>query len=236
MHGQKTGKGQVYLGAYKDSDGDWPDGGKNYVPNVPVNAPAETFWSVTLYNVNTRCLIQNKQEIADPSLADGSCCENNDGSITIYMGPDKPAGDKAKELDSDRGRQGVVSLLPPLLAQKGVPRSNLGAAGYRESKVSLGVRSECSGQDKVDRILVAAIVQLSLNHCRFVFDRPRTLLPSTCCYCIARGDQCHPFFAGQRPSHGPPCVYMQTLKARTEPFAEGRWTSRESRMSFSSDI
>ena len=95
MHGQKTGKGQVYLGAYKDSDGDWLDGGKNYFLNVPANAPAETFWSVTLYDVDTRCLIQNKQKIADRSSR-MHLLENQDGSITIYMGPDKPAGDKAK--------------------------------------------------------------------------------------------------------------------------------------------
>ena len=95
MHGQKTGKGQVYLGAYKDSDGDWLDGGENYVLNVPANAPAETFWSVTLYDVDTRCLIQNKQKIADRSSR-MDLLENQDGSITIYMGPDQPAGDKAK--------------------------------------------------------------------------------------------------------------------------------------------
>ena len=28
MHGQKTGKGQVYLAAYKDKDGDWLEGGQ----------------------------------------------------------------------------------------------------------------------------------------------------------------------------------------------------------------
>ncbi len=31
MHGQKTGKGQVYMASYSDADGDWLDGGKNYV-------------------------------------------------------------------------------------------------------------------------------------------------------------------------------------------------------------
>ena len=86
---------QVYLGANKGSDGDWLDGGKNYFLNVPANAPAETFWSVTLYDVDTRCLIQNEQKIADRSSR-MDLIENQDGSITIYMGPDKPAGDKAK--------------------------------------------------------------------------------------------------------------------------------------------
>ena len=95
MHGHKTGKGQVYLAAYKDKDGDWLDGATNYVLNVPADAPAETFWSITVYDVDTRCLIQNEQKIADRSSR-MNLLENADGSITIYMGPDKPAGDKAR--------------------------------------------------------------------------------------------------------------------------------------------
>ena len=91
MHGQKTGKGQVYLGAYKDKDGDWLDGGKNYVLHVPPDVPAELFWSITLYDVDTRCLLQNKQEIADRSSR-MDLIINKDGSVDIYMGPDAPKG------------------------------------------------------------------------------------------------------------------------------------------------
>jgi hypothetical protein len=91
MHGQKTGKGQVYMGAYKDKDGDWLDGGKNYVLHVPPNAPAEAFWSITLYDVDTRCLIINKQKIADRSSR-MDLIKNKDGSVDIYMGPDAPKG------------------------------------------------------------------------------------------------------------------------------------------------
>ena len=95
MHGQKTGKGQVYLAAYKDKDGAWLDGAKNYVLHVPAHAPAKAFWSVTLYDVDTRCPIKNKYKIADrSSLMD--LHTNSDGSVTIYIGPDKPAGEKAK--------------------------------------------------------------------------------------------------------------------------------------------
>ncbi len=95
MHGQKTGKGQVYLAAYKDKDGDWLDGGTNYVLHVPANAPAETFWSVTAYEVSTRTLINNQYEIADRSSR-MDLTMNNDGSVDIYFGPDKPEGNKTK--------------------------------------------------------------------------------------------------------------------------------------------
>lgn len=104
MHGQKTGKGQVYLATYKDKDGDWLDGGTNYVLHVPADAPAETFWSVTAYEVSTRTLINNNYEIADrSSLMD--LAMNQDGSVDIYFGPDKPEGDKEKNwIPTEAGR------------------------------------------------------------------------------------------------------------------------------------
>jgi hypothetical protein len=104
MHGQKTGKGQVYLAAYKDKDGDWLDGGTNYVLHVPANAPAETFWSVTAYEVSTRTLINNKYEVADRSSR-MELAMNPDGSVDIYFGPDKPEGEKAKNwIPTEAGR------------------------------------------------------------------------------------------------------------------------------------
>jgi len=91
MHGQKTGKGQIYLGTYKDKDGDWLDGGKSYVLHVPPDVPAEVFWSITLYEVNTRTLLQNPQKRADRSSR-MDLIENKDGSVDIYMGPKTPKG------------------------------------------------------------------------------------------------------------------------------------------------
>jgi len=95
MHGQETGKGQVYLAAYRDGDGDWLDGGVNYVLRVPPNAPAEAFWSLTVYDVATRCIIINETKQADRSSR-MDLLENADGSVTLYIGPDQPGGRKAK--------------------------------------------------------------------------------------------------------------------------------------------
>lgn len=104
MHGHTTGKGQVYMATYQDADGDWLDGGTNYVLNVPADAPAETFWSLTAYEVSTRTLVQNAHEIADrSSLMDLNT--NPDGSVDIYIGPNKPEGDRAKNwIPTEEGR------------------------------------------------------------------------------------------------------------------------------------
>ncbi len=104
MHGQKTGEGQVYLAAYKDKDGDWLDGGTNYVLRVPPNVPVAAFWSITAYEVSTRTLVQNKYEIADRSSR-MDLAYNADGSVDIYIGPKKPVGDKAKNwIPTEAGR------------------------------------------------------------------------------------------------------------------------------------
>jgi hypothetical protein len=104
MHGQKTGKGQIYMATYKDRDGDWLDGGTNYVLRLPPDVPAEAFWSLTAYEVSTRTLINNKHEIADRSSR-MDLAINADGSVDVYIGPDKPAGDKSKNwIPTEAGR------------------------------------------------------------------------------------------------------------------------------------
>lgn len=90
MHGQTTGWGQIYLAAYKDADGDWLDGGTNYVLRVPADVPAADFWSMTLYDVDTRCLIKNERQIADRSSR-MPLTVGDDGSTEIYIGPNAPA-------------------------------------------------------------------------------------------------------------------------------------------------
>ena len=104
MHGQTTGEGQVYMATYKDKDGDWLDGGTNYVLTLPPNVPAEAFWSLTVYEVSTRTLVQNKYEIADRSSR-MDLAFNDDGSVSLYIGPDRPKGDGAKNwIPTEAGR------------------------------------------------------------------------------------------------------------------------------------
>lgn len=104
MHGHRTGEGQVYMATYKDADGDWLDGGQNYVFHVDPDAPAEAFWSLTVYEVATRTIIQNEYGIADRSSR-MDLTYNDDGSTDIYIGPDKPEGENAKNwIPTEPGR------------------------------------------------------------------------------------------------------------------------------------
>jgi hypothetical protein len=90
MMGKIVDAGQVYLEAQKDSDGNWLDGGKNYMLRVPANAPVKQFWSVTLYDNDDRCLIDTG-ELPDKSSR-MKLELNDDGSVDLYFGPTLPAG------------------------------------------------------------------------------------------------------------------------------------------------
>lgn len=86
------GSGSKYLGAYIDQNGNWLDGKNTYEVIVPKEAPATQFWSITVYDNDTRCIIQNEQGQSDiSSVMEGLKVEDN-GSVKVYVGPSAPAG------------------------------------------------------------------------------------------------------------------------------------------------
>jgi hypothetical protein len=91
MAPKRSGPSSAYLGAYKDKAGRWLDGGTSYRLRVPPNTPIKLFWSVTVYDADTRALILNEQKIADRSSR-MDLRKNQDGSVDIYCGPKAPAG------------------------------------------------------------------------------------------------------------------------------------------------
>jgi hypothetical protein len=98
------GVGSVYLGCYRDKDGDWLDGATTYRLHVPPNAPVKQFWSLTVYDVATRCLIDNKEQLADRSSRQADLVKNADGSVDIYVGPKAPAGFEKNWIPSVPGK------------------------------------------------------------------------------------------------------------------------------------
>jgi hypothetical protein len=91
MAPKRPGPNSAYLSAYKDKAGEWLDGGRTYRLRVPPNPPIKLFWSVTVYDVGTRALILNEQNIADRSSR-MDLRRNSDGSVDIHCGPKAPPG------------------------------------------------------------------------------------------------------------------------------------------------
>ncbi|TDW25900.1 uncharacterized protein DUF1214 [Rhizobium azibense] len=91
MLGKLVG-GQVYLESQKDKTGAWLDGSKAYDLNVPTDAPVAQFWWFTVYDNETRALIDTGST-PDRSSRD-DIVKNEDGSVDLYFGPEAPAGKK----------------------------------------------------------------------------------------------------------------------------------------------
>ncbi len=96
---------------------------------VPPNAPIKLFWSVTVYDVDTRALILNDQKIADRSSR-MALRKNADGSEDVYCGAEG-AGRLREKLDPDYPRPELVRIFAVLPADRGLLRSVLAVAGLR---------------------------------------------------------------------------------------------------------
>lgn len=89
---KSIGKGSKYLGAYVDENKEWLDGKSTYEIVIPKNVPASQFWSLTVYDNDTRCLIINKQKKSDLSSVMKGIKIEADGSTKIFVGPKAPKG------------------------------------------------------------------------------------------------------------------------------------------------
>jgi hypothetical protein len=104
MKSRTPGLGQAYLGAYTDADGEWLDGARSYTLHVPPDPPAKLFWSATVYDVETRCLIDNDQQRGDRGSRDPDLAYNDDRSVDLYFGPTEPDHGLANWIQTIPGR------------------------------------------------------------------------------------------------------------------------------------
>jgi hypothetical protein len=61
MFRRNAGAGSLYWLGLRDQTGTYLDGGKTYKLTVPLPVPGKLFWSVTLYDAETRSQIQTGQ-------------------------------------------------------------------------------------------------------------------------------------------------------------------------------
>jgi hypothetical protein len=84
------GQGSQYIGAYQDPDGNWLTGDNTYRIRLPKDVPANMFWSLTVYDNETRSMIQNDHGRPLVGSVHGAV-PNQDGSFDLYFGPRQPA-------------------------------------------------------------------------------------------------------------------------------------------------
>lgn len=102
------GKGSDYAMAYVDADKQPYDGNKTYKLNVPANPPAKDFWAVSIYDPQTRSLLQTDQKFPTIGSQTKGNRLNEDGSCDIYIGPTAPEGYENNWLQTIPGKSFFV--------------------------------------------------------------------------------------------------------------------------------
>ena len=92
MAAPREGKGSDYGIAFLDGDKQPFDGSKTYSIKLPPDAPIANFWAVTIYDTQTRSMLQTDQVAAGIDSLQEGLRYNKDGSIDIYFAPEAPPG------------------------------------------------------------------------------------------------------------------------------------------------
>jgi hypothetical protein len=88
----RPGAGSDYGIAGLDSQSRPLDGAKTYRLHVPPNVPVKDNWSVTIYDTQTRSMLQTDQPYAGLNSLGEGLRKNGDGSVDIYFAPEAPEG------------------------------------------------------------------------------------------------------------------------------------------------
>lgn len=104
MAAKIPGKGSQYAINHMDSSGQPLDGAQNYSVNIPANPPAKDFWSVVLYDPQTRSELQTSQPFPSKNNKRDQLIVNDDGSVDLYFGPKAPEGKEANWIETVPGK------------------------------------------------------------------------------------------------------------------------------------
>ena len=130
--------GSQYLMGFLDADKNDFDGGKTYKVTLPKGIPAAAFWSFTLYDNQTRSMLDTPQRYpraGSQSYPSPAAEPNADGSTTVYFGPTQPAGVKRGNWIQTDARQGLVHDPSPLQPAGTVLHQGMAAERDRTGEV-----------------------------------------------------------------------------------------------------
>jgi hypothetical protein len=88
-----SGIGSQYLIATVDANKAYFDGAKAYKVTLPKGIPARNFWSFTVYDNQTRSMLDTPQRFpraGSQSYPSPAAEQNRDGTTTVYFAPEQP--------------------------------------------------------------------------------------------------------------------------------------------------
>jgi hypothetical protein len=105
MFRRSPGAGSLYWLGLRDSEGEYLDGSDSYRLRVPLPVPAKLFWSVTVYDAESRCQIRTEQgRAALRSLFELADRSRGGKAIDLSFGPDPPTGDEGAWIETIPGK------------------------------------------------------------------------------------------------------------------------------------
>lgn len=90
-----SGIGAQYIVAMVDAEGQYVDGGRTYRLTLPKDIPAARFWSLTVYDSQTRSMLDTPQRYpraGSQSYPSPAAEAGADGSTPVYFAPQQPDG------------------------------------------------------------------------------------------------------------------------------------------------
>ena len=113
---RSAGVGSEYAMLCVDSRSQPLDGAKTYRLILPAHIPAKDFWSLVVYDTQTRSMLQTDQEFPSLSSQTRDVATNPDGSVHVCFGPRPAAGRDGNWIQTVRGKRWflVLRLYGPL--------------------------------------------------------------------------------------------------------------------------
>jgi hypothetical protein len=110
MAATTVGQGSDYALAYLDADKRPLDGSRTYRLRLPPDVPVNNFWAVTLYDTQTRSLLQTSQQFPTIGSQTEGMTRNSDGSWDVYFAPKAPEGKEGNWLQTVPGKSWFTIL------------------------------------------------------------------------------------------------------------------------------
>ena len=113
---EMVGKGSQYAVIDKASDGEFLEGSRTYKLNIPAPVPVLDFWSVVVYDPQTRSELQTGQPYPSKNGAKDDLDVNEDGSIDLYFAAEPPDGHENNWIETVPGKGwfAILRLYGPL--------------------------------------------------------------------------------------------------------------------------
>lgn len=106
----REGTGSDYAMAYVDAKGQPFDGSKTYKLTMPPDVPVNNFWSFTVYDSQTRSMLQTDRNPPALDSIQNNPAANEDGTIDIYFAPEAPDGKEENWIQTVPGKSWFTAM------------------------------------------------------------------------------------------------------------------------------